>query len=137
MANYESVTRGNYFHVKNEDAFSKFMDTVSGDDMHCWSDKDEDGNTVYAFGCYGSIYGVPNGDENNDFDLFLSKLQKHIAPEDAVILMESGHEKIRYVTGYATIITSCKIETISITDLGMAKAKEILKNQEYRTKLDY
>lgn len=42
MANYESVTRSNYFHVKDEDAFSKFMDTVSGDDMHCWSDKDED-----------------------------------------------------------------------------------------------
>lgn len=40
MANYESVTRSNYFHVKDEDAFSKFMDTVSGDDMHCWSDKD-------------------------------------------------------------------------------------------------
>ena len=32
MANYESVTRSNYFHVKDEDAFSKFMDTVSGDD---------------------------------------------------------------------------------------------------------
>lgn len=49
MANYESVTRSNYFHVKDEDAFSKFMDTVSGDDMHCWSDKDEDGNTLHAF----------------------------------------------------------------------------------------
>lgn len=58
MANYESVTRSNYFHVKDEDAFSKFMDTVSGDDMHCWSDKDEDGNTLHAFGCDGSIYGV-------------------------------------------------------------------------------
>ena len=45
MSNYESVTRSNYFHVKDEDAFSKFMDTVSGDDMHCWSDKDEDGNS--------------------------------------------------------------------------------------------
>ena len=56
MANYESVTRSNYFHVKDEDAFSKFMDTVSGDDMHCWSDKDEDGNTLHAFGCDGSIY---------------------------------------------------------------------------------
>lgn len=52
MANYESVTRSNYFHVKDEDAFSKFMDTVSGDDMHCWSDKDEDGNTLHAFGYY-------------------------------------------------------------------------------------
>lgn len=101
MANYESVTRSNYFHVKDEDAFSKFMDTVSGDDMHCWSDKDEDGNTLHAFGCDGSIYGVPNGAKDNDFDLFLSELQKHIAPEDAVILMESGHEKLRYVTGFA------------------------------------
>ena len=64
MANYESVTRSNYFHVKDEDAFSKFMDTVSGDDMHCWSDKDEDGNTLHAFGCDGSIYGVPNGAED-------------------------------------------------------------------------
>lgn len=50
MANYESVTRSNYFHVKDEDAFSKFMDTVSDDDMHCWSDKDENGNTLHAFG---------------------------------------------------------------------------------------
>lgn len=100
MANYESVTRSNYFHVKDEDAFSKFMDTVSGDDMHCWSDKDEDGNTLHAFGCDGSIYGVPNGAEDNDFDLFLSELQKHIAPEDAVILMQSGHEKLRYVTAW-------------------------------------
>lgn len=130
MSNYESVTRSNYFHVKDEDAFSKFMDTVSGDDIHCWSDKDEDGNTLHAFGCDGSIYGVPNGAEDDDFDLFLSELQKHIAPEDAVILMESGHEKLRSVTGYATIITTDDIRTISTYDIALTKAKEMLKNQE-------
>lgn len=32
MANYELVTKSNYFHVKDEDAFSKFMDTVSDDE---------------------------------------------------------------------------------------------------------
>lgn len=137
MANYESVTRSNYFHVKDEDAFSKFMDTVSGDDMHCWSNKDEDGNTLHAFGCDGNIYGVLNGAEDDNFDLFLSELQKHISPEDAVILMESGHEKLRYVTGYATIITTDDIRTISIDDFAMTKAKEMLKNQEYSTRLDY
>lgn len=137
MANYESVTRSNYFHVKDEDAFSKFMDTVSGDDMHCWSDKDEDGNTLHAFGCDGSIYGVPNGAKDNDFDLFLSELQKHIAPEDAVILMEAGHEKLRYVTGFATVITSGGIETISIDELAISKAREMLKNIEYSPKMDY
>ena len=110
MANYESVTRSNYFHVKDEDAFSKFD---------------------------GSIYGVPNGAEDNDFDLFLSELQKHIAPEDAVILMESGHEKLRYVTGFATVITSGGIETISIDELAISKAREMLKNIEYSPKMDY
>lgn len=39
MANYESVTRSNYFHVKDEDAFSKFMDTVSGDDAYGSSER--------------------------------------------------------------------------------------------------
>lgn len=29
MANYESVTRSNYFHVKDEDAFSKLNIYVS------------------------------------------------------------------------------------------------------------
>lgn len=81
MANYESVTRSNYFHVKDEDAFSKFMDTVSGDDMHCWSDKDEDGNTLHAFGCDGSIYGVPNGAEDNDFDLFFPNFRSTLLPK--------------------------------------------------------
>lgn len=114
MANYESVTRSNYFHVK-----------------------DEDGNTLHAFGCDGSIYGVPNGAEDNDFDLFLSELQKHIAPEDAVILMQSGHEKLRYVTGFATVITSGGIETISIDELAISKAREMLKNIEYSPKMDY
>ena len=52
MAKYESVTRSNYFHVKDEDAFSKFMDTVSGDDMHCWSDKDEDGKYAQMWSSY-------------------------------------------------------------------------------------
>ena len=137
MSNYESVTRSNYFHVKDEDAFSKFMDTVSGDDIHCWSDKDEDGNTLHAFGCDGSIYGVPNGAEDDDFDLFLSELQKHIAPEDAVILIQSGHEKLSYVNGYVTIITTDDIRTISIDDFALTKAKEMLKNQEYSTRLDH
>lgn len=68
---------------------------------------------------------------------FLSELQKHIAPEDAVILMQSGHEKLRYVTGFATVITSGGIETISIDELAISKAREMLKNIEYSPKMDY
>lgn len=71
MANYESVTRSNYFHVKDEDAFSKFMDTVSGDDMHCWSDKDEDGNTLGLYNYEFDPHFVlkPGGSEGYYLDL--------------------------------------------------------------------
>lgn len=105
-----------------------------------YKDNYKEGMTVYllyAFGCDGSIYGVPNGAKDNDFDFFLSELQKHIAPEDAVILMKSGHEKLRYVTGFATVITSGGIETISIDELAISKAREMLKNIEYSPKMDY
>ena len=51
--------------------------------------------------------------------------------------MQSGHEKLRYVTGFATVITSGGIETISIDELAISKAREMLKNIEYSPKMDY
>lgn len=38
MANYECVLRSNYFHVKDEEGFRLFMNTVSGDDMNLWEE---------------------------------------------------------------------------------------------------
>ena len=35
----------------------------------------------------------------------MSAMQKYVAEDDAVILFHVGHEKLRYVTGCATVIT--------------------------------
>lgn len=163
MANYECVLRSNYFHVKDEESFRAFMNTVSGEDIHLWEEKDEkDGITLFGFGCYGSIYGVTGDeddeeyeeneeededieyeeneddeDEENSYTLFLKGLQEHIADNDAVIICEVGNEKLRYVTGFATVITSDGIETISIDELAISKAREMLNNKEFNTKMDY
>lgn len=160
MANYECVLRSNYFHVKDEESFRSFMNTVSGEDLHLWEEKDEnDGSTLFGFGCYGSIYGVTgyeddeeyeeededieyeenedDEDEENHYTLFLKGLQEHVAVNDAVIICEAGNEKLRYVTGFATVITSGGIETISIDELAIAKAREMLKDEDYNTKMDY
>lgn len=51
MANYECVSRTNYFHVKDAETFREFMDSVIADDLHLWEEKDNDNNTVFAFGC--------------------------------------------------------------------------------------
>lgn len=155
MADYACVLRSNYFHVKDEESFRVFMNSVSGEDLHLWEEKDEkDGSTLFGFGCYGSIYGVTGYEDDEDEDieyeeneddedeeepytLFLKGLQEYIADNDAVIICEAGNEKLRYVTGFATVITSDGIETISIDELAISKAREMLKNSDYNTKMDY
>lgn len=137
MANYECVSRTNYFHVKDAETFREFMDSVIADDLHLWEEKDNDNNTVFAFGCEGTIYGIPDENGDSRLDLFFIKLQKHIADNDAVILMEAGHEKLRYVTGYATVVTRTDIQTLGIETFALEKAKEMLNNPDFETKTDY
>ena len=86
MANYECVSRTNYFHVKDTELFRKFMDTVIADDIHLWEEKDSNINIVFAFGCEGTIYGIPDENGNSRLNLFFEELQKHITDNDAVIL---------------------------------------------------
>lgn len=137
MANYVSVERTNYFHVKDAEAFRAFMDTVSGDDIHLYEKVDGNGNPVFAFGCEGSIYGIQNEDEKDDYDLFITNLQEYIADNDAVILTETGHEKLCYVSGYAAIITGSDIQHVNLDDMALSKAREMLGNPGFSTQMDY
>lgn len=109
MANYYASTRTNYFRVKDEEEFRKFMAHVSGteDRVELWEEKDKNSNTVFGFGTLGGIAGVTDyhndsdadsDDEDceDDFDAFLDGLQTFVADDDAIIILESGHEKLRY-----------------------------------------
>lgn len=137
MANYECVSRTNYFHVKDVETFREFMDTVIADDLHLWEEKDNDSSTVFAFRCEETIYGIPDKNGDSSLDLFFTELQKHIADDDAIILTEAGHEKLRYVTGYATIITHTGMQTLDIETFALARAKEMLENPNFETKMEY
>ena len=115
MANYYASTRTNYFRVKDEEEFRKFMAHVSGteDRVELWEEKDNNDNTVFGFGTLGGIAGVTDyhndsdadsDDEDceDDFDAFLEGLQTFVADDDAIIILESGHEKLRYWSQYRT-----------------------------------
>ena len=133
MANYNCVTRSNYFRIGGcEDSFLTFMSHVHGtdDDVAVWT-KEIDDTTYYGFGCYGCILGyVKDGDDDPDygeaFDTFVKGLQTFIEKDDAVIVMEAGHEKLRYVTGFATVITKEDCETCDMTALAVDRARELL-----------
>ena len=145
MANYCCTVRSNYFHVKDEAAFLDMMSHVYGceDEVDLWREKDKNGNPVFGFGAYGGIAGFRELDDEDDvaddtaYDDFIDRLQQLVADGDAVIILESGNEKLRYIVGAATIITSTDCKRLDITQLAAEKAAEMLKKPSYQTKCEY
>ena len=90
----------------------------------------------------GEIYGLIQKVYDDafwdfDYDSFIKMLQKHLVEGDAIIMLESGHEKLRYVTGYATIVTKTKVHCEDISCWAFGKAKEMLGNSSWVTRLEY
>ena len=144
MANYNCVQRTNYFHVKDPEAFRNLMTKVEAEDFSFWEEKDEAGNLIFAFGCFGSIAGIPIRNEEGELETgdesyedFLTELQKCIEDNDAIILIESGYEKLRYVSGIATVISSDSIKYLDVSRTALGLARRMLKDEKYDTRMDY
>lgn len=142
MANYNCVVRTNYFHVKDLGAFMDLMNRTVGseDEVELWKETDKEGNPIYAFGCYGGIAGLPNksDDEIDDdsYDRFTDELQKCVAENDAVIIMEAGHEKLRYITGSAFIITTSGTKYLNMETIALDATEKLLET-DYVTRMHY
>lgn len=146
MANYYCNIRSNYFHVKDIEQFKALMDRVycGEGDVELWEKKDTDNIPIFAFGCSGGISGVKNAEEDicedaNDsaYDEFINGLQDCVAENDAIIILESGHEKLCYLVGTALIITSQNCESLDISHIACTKAAEMLGNPEWQTACEY
>ena len=143
MANYCCTIRTNYFHVKDETEFRSLMEQVYGseDAVEVWEKRDDEGNTTFGFGCYGGIAGIRDTDdddlEETAFDRFLEKLQQCVAENDAVIILEAGNEKMRYVVGTALILTNKACEYLDIAELAEKRAAGLLAIPSWKTKLMY
>ena len=143
MANYCCTIRTNYFHVKDEAEFRSLMEQVYGseDSIEIWERSDDEGQATFGFGCYGGIAGIRDTDdddlEETAFDRFLEKLQQCVAENDAVIILEAGSEKMRYVVGTALILTNKACEYLDIAELAEKRAAELLAIPSWKTKLVY
>lgn len=146
MANYCCIIRTNYFRVKDPEEFRAFMKRVYGieDAVQLWEERNTDGDVLFAFGSCGGISGLHGAaaDEEDDadesaYDEFISGLQTHVANDDAVLILEAGHEKMRYVVGSATIVTSTDCDHLSITDLAVPRAAAMLGKPDWKTKCEY
>lgn len=142
MANYGCAIRTNYFRVKDEEQFAQLMNTVVADDViNVFSKTNKQGQKYFGFGCYGLIQGMPLEDDDDDigecYDEFIERLQECVAEDDAIIILESGNEKLRYVTGLATVITNKKVRCLDLTYMAIDAASTMLGNDSYTTVCEY
>ena len=141
MANYYGFTRTNYFAVKDEERFRQVVAScqASEEAPEVW-EKTAEGQTLLAFGCYGSLSGFPCEDEEDcecDLDAFHNTLQQVVADGHAIIITEVGYEKLRYLVGDCTVITSQKIDYTNLRDVGLTKAQQLLKDPQYNPVMEY
>ena len=110
MADYEATTRSNYFHVTDEEKFHQIFEQIQeknfGIELFTGSDH------TYGFGAYSDV------DMDDIFEL-----QDIIPDDDCIIVMESGHENLRYVDGIGYVITKERIESLSIMSWVQAESK--------------
>lgn len=139
MANYYGVGRTNYFRVTDEEIYKELFAGISAEDVIDISVSENGDDAVrHGFGIYGSLDWTDRNDEcpESDLDYFIDEIQKILPEDDALIYMESGHEKLRYVTGYVLIITRECVEWIDLMDLAYSKAKALL-GEDFTTELEY
>lgn len=145
MANYYCAVRTNYFRVTDAEKFKKLMNDVIGyEDSVKVFEKEIDGQKHFGFGCYSSIGGIVKAADENEqdwpepsYDDFVKMLQEVLHPDDAVIIFESGNEKLRYVVGNSHVITKNKCAYIDIMGISKAKARVLLKNPKYNPECCY
>jgi hypothetical protein len=106
MANYVAAARSNRFAVRDREAFLAWVGTIPG--LYAESEGCRDG--AERFVLLADEDGWPThrlpacGDDcEEEFDLF-AELSERLAEGEVAVLVESGHEKLRYVGGYAAAV---------------------------------
>ena len=117
MADWYGTSRSNYFHVKDEEAFRKFTDAYELDIVK----QDETGAFCFLSGTEKG--NIPTrwdvSEDNNQEEISIAdEIHEHLVPEQVCVIMESGAEAKRHVTGYAVAIHSSgeKVE-INLRDI--------------------
>jgi hypothetical protein len=140
MANYNALTRTNYFSVTDEAKFNEIIASCRTDVGGLQVLEPSFGSRRFGFGCYGIIYGIPPNqdvEEEGDLYAFYDALQSVLVDSDAIIITEIGYEKLRYLVGYCTVITKRKIKLVDLHDTAVELARDMLENPKFITQMDY
>ena len=115
MANYYAAARSNYFAVKDIDELERALEGVKVNIV-----KDSKGRIAILCleeGGWPSEVCSSDGETWRDFNIE-HVVADHLKDGHVAIFMESGYEKLRYLTGYAIAINNRhEVRVISINDI--------------------
>lgn len=97
------------------------------------TDESEDGSVT-------RIFALPfPKEESHDSDIliFCQRMQEILPDGEAIILTETGSEKLNYLVGNVTVITKEQIAEVDLGDCALQKARQMLGNPEFMTRNDY
>ena len=142
MANYVCNTRTNYFRVTDEAKYQELFSKLDAPDDFGVQDFTEvvDGKKYHGFGASGTIgYYADEDDPDDDGDMepFFREMVKILPEDDAFMLFEAGHEKLRYLVGHATVVTHNGIRYNNMQNWALTAARDMLGNPDFTTNTDY
>jgi len=124
MSNWYGAARSNYFRVKDVEAFKEAFKNLEVEIIEVDSPSLNDGREQGMVGLlgddeYGGFPSVHYDENDEAVDIDVADLvSQHLVDGEVAVFMESGAEKLRYVTGHAWAINN-KGETrrVSIDDI--------------------
>lgn len=135
MANYYSTYRTNHFRVLDENKYAEIFKRLRGDLGDLFDiTVSNNGVKLHGFAGNDTLFWSADPDGEPDYDNvegFYAELQKILPEDEAFILLESGSEGFRSVTGYATIVTAHSVSTLTMTDIAVETARKMLRDPEY------
>lgn len=107
MADFTGMARTNTFRVKDREAF---INAISMFDLEVQWRELKDGTTgicLITNSDYGDwpSYWMGDDDLENEFD-WAAEMPQYLAEGETMVIMECGHEKARYCSGWAVAIHS-------------------------------
>lgn len=126
MANVESTTRTNLFHVTDEERYQELFGGIIGEDVYDLSKALPDGTLIHGFGAYNGVDYQENEEAEYDFDTFLKELQKILPDNEVFVYITAGNEKLRSVFGAACVVTNREIRWMNLEQWASDAARNML-----------
>ena len=133
MANYLSWTKSNIFRITDKEKFTDIINNLVSDGIIEFHehDGDKEGETKVQFMVDGTPFGYET--ENGDFELIpvIEDIQTLLPDDEVCVIIESGHEKLRYVDGSVLVISKETYFSKRLVEYAQEKSREILRNNDY------